>query len=260
MEGFGQGVSGDPERPQSASQKTLAVLEAALLNKRFTDIVDGAQLPKSTVHRILAFLTESGFIAGDAELGFRAGRRFTNLAGHTLSTLDISELAQPVVDSLVGEVECTVHIGAAAADEAVYVLGTESKRPYRVRSRVGRTLPMHSTGMGKAVLAYRDQQQVRHYAERTGLPALTDATLTDVDALLAELSQVHDRGYALDLGEHEVGTVCVSAPIFNHLGDPAYGISISSLIVSHPGTSIERLAPRAVEAAAEISYLLGAQR
>lgn len=243
-----------------ASHKTLGVLEAALLNERFTDIVDAAGLPKSTVHRILATLVEEGFISGDADNGYRAGPRFMTLAGRALSGLDISQLAQPVVDRLVAAVNCTVHVGAVSGDEMVYVIRTDSSKPYRMRSRVGSANPMHSTGMGKAVLAHWSQEQVAGYAARTGLPARTAATITSVDELTEALADIRAKGYALDLGENEVGTVCVSAPIFDHAGRITHGLSISSIALDHPERSIESLAPDAMAAADEISRMLGAVR
>lgn len=241
-----------------ASQKTLRVLEAALLNERFTDIVEEAGLPKSTVHRILASLVAEGFVSGDAESGYRPGARFMTLAGRALSGLDISELAQPIVDRLVAQVDCTVHVGVVSGDEMVYIIRTDSSKPYRMRSRVGLAIPMHSTGMGKAAMASWTDEAVAAYAERTGLPARTDATLTDIDALRAVLAEVRRDGYSLDLGENEVGTVCVAAPIRDHTGRVSHGLSISSIALEHPGRSIEELAPYAIEAAAEISRLLGA--
>lgn len=243
-----------------ASQKTLVVLEAALLNERFTDIVDAAGLPKSTVHRILASLVEEGFVTGDAESGYRAGARFMTLAGRALSALDISQLAQPIVDELVASVDCTVHVGAVTGDEMVYIIRTDSSKPYRMRSRVGLAIPLHSTGMGKAALAHWEPERVAAYAERTGLPARTDATITDIDTLAAVLAEIRAKGYALDLGENEVGTVCVSAPIFDHAGRATHGLSISSLALAHPDRTIEELAPDAIAAAGAISRLLGASR
>jgi DNA-binding IclR family transcriptional regulator len=243
-----------------ASQKTLTVLEAALLNERFTDIVDASGLPKSTVHRILGSLVEEGFVAGDAERGYRAGARFMTLAGRALSGLDISQLAQPIVDELVAAVDCTVHVGAVAGDEMVYIIRTDSSQPYRMRSRVGLAIPMHSTGMGKAALAFLPPEWVRSYAERTGLPPRTNATITDYDDLVAALAEIRRVGYALDMGENEVGTVCVSAPIFDHTGRVTHGLSISSIALAHPDRTIEALAPDAVAAADKISRLLGAAR
>lgn len=66
------------------------------------------------------------------------------------------------------------------------------------------------------------------------------------------------RGYSLDLGENEPGTVCVAAPIRNHTGRVTHGLSISSIALEHPGRSIEEMAPQAISAATEISRLLGA--
>lgn len=242
----------------SASQKTLDVLEAALLNERFTDIVAETGLPKSTVHRILATLVATGFVSGEADHGFRAGPRFMTLAGRAISRLDISELAQPAVDRLVAEVDCTVHVGVVSGDEMVYVIRTDSSKPYRMRSRVGLAIPMHSTGMGKVALASWTTEEVAALAGRTGLPAYTDTTITDLDRLQEELAAIRDRGYALDLGENEVGTVCVSVPIRDHSGRVTHGLSVSSIALEHPGRSIEALAPFAKATADEISRLLGA--
>lgn len=241
-----------------AIRKTLEVLEAALLNDRFTDIVAETGLAKSTVHRILATLVAEGFVAGDADAGFRAGPRFMALAGRSMSRLDISQIAQPVVDRLVAKVDCTVHVGVISGDQLVYVIRTDSSKPYRMRSRVGLAVPMHSTGMGKATLASWTDDEVSALAGRTGLPAYTDDTITDLGRLRDELDVIRTRGYAVDLGENEVGTVCVSAAIRDHTGRVTHGLSVSSIALEHPGRSIEALAPDAIAAADEISSLLGA--
>lgn len=252
-------ASAEPASTPKASYKTLLVMEAAVHNRRFTDIVDATQLSKSTVHRILGDLVHEGFIEGDAASGFRAGHRLLRLSGKAITSLDIDTLAEPVIDALVREVNCTVHVGVASGDEMVYVIRKDApSKPYQMRSRVGLAIPMHSTGMGKVTLADWSEDEVRGYAERTGLPARTDATLTTIAALQESLATIREQGYAMDLGENEVGTVCVSAPITNHTGRVTHGLSISSIALEHPGESISALAPRAIQAASEISRLLGA--
>lgn len=246
--------------PSNASHKLLQVLEAALLQERFTDIVDHTGLAKSTVHRLVATLVEEGFLSGDAEHGYRAGPRFMSLAGRVLTETDITQVAQPVVDRLVAEVDCTVHVGVRAGDEMVYVIRTDSSKPYRMRSRIGLAIPMHSTGMGKAVMATWTDEEVADYAERTGLPSRTATTVRDVDSLRRVLDVVRARGFALDLGENEDGTVCVAAAIHDSTGRATHGLSISSIALEHPGLSIEALAPQAAAAAADISRLLGHRR
>ncbi|GEK80241.1 IclR family transcriptional regulator [Agrococcus baldri] len=241
-----------------ASEKTLRVLEAAILHDRFTDIVEESGLAKATVHRILATLVEQEFITGDSDRGYQPGARFLTIAGRAISHLDISSIVEPIVERLVSEVDCTIHVGVVNGFEMVYVLRKDSSKPYRMASRVGLSMPMHCSGMGKAVLASWTAEQVDRLVEAVGLPARTEDTITDPDRLHEELALVARRGYALDLGENERGTVCVSAPIRDHLGRTTYGISISSIALEHPGASIEQFAPQAIAAADAISRALGA--
>ena len=114
--------------------------------------------------------------------------------------------------------------------------------------------------MGKTVLASWDADQVTALAERTDLPERTSATITELPALRAELDRIRERGYATDLGENEVGTVCVSAPIYDRHGKVTHALSISSIALEHPGTSIEELSPFAIRAADAISRGMGADR
>ncbi|SDH43404.1 IclR family transcriptional regulator [Agrococcus jejuensis] len=241
-----------------ASEKTLRVLQAALEHPRFTDIVAEAGLAKATVHRILATLVEQEFIAGDADHGYRAGPSLLALAGRALASVDISSIADPIVTELVERVDCTVHVGVLTESEMVYVIRKDASKPYRMRSRVGLGIPLHSSGMGKAVLATWAPERVDALVAREGLPARTADTITTAEGLHEELARVAARGYAMDLGENEVGTVCVSAAIRDHTGEARYGLSISSIALEHPGTTIESLAPAAVEAAEAISRMLGA--
>lgn len=246
-----------PAPSAGASEKTLRVLEASIVYDRFTDIVEETGLAKATVHRILATLVEQRFITGDSERGYHPGPRFLGIAGRAISQLDISSIAEPIVDALVREVDCTIHVGAVNGFEMVYVIRRDSSKPYRMASRVGLSLPMHCSGMGKAVLANWPGEQVDRLISEVGLPARTDRTITSAEDLHRELSAVRSRGYALDLGENEVGTVCVSTAIRDHAGQVKYGLSISSIALEHPDSSIEQFAPQAIAAAEAISRALG---
>ncbi|MBF0817121.1 IclR family transcriptional regulator [Microbacterium paludicola] len=241
----------------SAGEKTLAVLSAALDHSRFSDIVAATGLPKATVHRVLATLIATNFIAGDGERGYGAGPALLSLSGRALSSVDITDVAAPIVDRLVAEVDCTVHVGVATDSEIVYLIRRDASKPYQMKSRVGHGMPLHCTGMGKAVIASWPEERVAELASRVGLPARTPQTITTLDALRAELARVRARGFATDLGENEFGTVCVSAGIRDHTGAVTHGLSISSIELEHPGTSIEQFADAAIAAAAEISRLVG---
>lgn len=248
----------DPKDALSASEKTLTVLTAALAHPRFTDIVSASGLAKATVHRILATLVARDFLTGDGERGYRAGPALLSLSGRALATVDIAQVARPIADRLVAEVDCTVHVGVATDSEIVYLVRRDASKPYQMKSRVGLGMPLHSTGMGKAVMAGWSATRVAEVVARVGLPARTPATITSLDDLTAELARIRTRGFATDLGENELGTVCVSAGIRDHTGAVTHGLSISSIALEHPGSSIEAFADAAIAAADEISRSIGA--
>lgn len=238
-------------------EKTLAVLAAAVAGSRFADVVASTGLPKATVHRILHQLAELDYLARDPADRYAAGPRMLGLAGRTFAGLDVATLAQPVAAELARSVDCTIHIGAEATDEIVYLVRQDATKPYRMRSRVGSTMPMHSSGMGKFILSKWATERVVAYAKRTGLPPRTNRTITQLDALLGELESIRSDGFSLDLGENEVGTVCVAVGIADSFGKFTHALSISSIELEHPGRSISEFSQAAGDAAAEISRRLG---
>ncbi|MFP3714930.1 IclR family transcriptional regulator [Puerhibacterium sp. TATVAM-FAB25] len=240
----------------NASEKTLIVLEAALRHERFSDVVAATGLAKATAHRILTTLIDHKFLVLVGHR-YQPGPTLLSLAGRALENIDISAIAQPFVDELVGRVHCTVHVGAANGDEVIYLIRSDSDKPYRMPSRVGHAIPMHSSGIGKSILADQSDEAVRRYAARTGLPARTPYTLTDVEALLAELREARERGFTLDDGENAPGVVCVAAPVRDHTGRAKYGVSISSLAVEHSHDDLVAMAPDAIATAEAISRSLG---
>jgi IclR family acetate operon transcriptional repressor len=83
----------------------------------------------------------------------------------------------------------------------------------RMFTEVGRRVMPHCTGVGKALLADLPVAEVRGIVARTGLPAQTDRTIGDVEALLVELAGIRERGYAVDDGEQETGVRCVAVSV-----------------------------------------------
>jgi len=246
-----------PAASVNASEKTLLVLEAVLTHERFTDVVLATGLAKATVHRILMTLVERGFVTVSQAGGYLPGPKILSLAGAALQRIDISAIAQPYVDALVARVHCTVHLGAANGDEIIYLIRSDSDKPYRMPSRVGHSIPMHSTGIGKVVLATYTDDALDRFVARAGLPRLTEHTITELEALRTEVHEVHDLGYARDREENVPGIGCVAAPIRDHTGKVSYGLSVSTLTLEHSPEQIDAMSRDAIETADEISRALG---
>ncbi|MEP7764355.1 IclR family transcriptional regulator [Sanguibacter sp. 25GB23B1] len=240
-----------------ASAKTLLVLEAAFTHSRFTDIVEATGLAKATTHRILATLIDRQFIAVDADGGYLPGPKILSLAGRALERVDVRAIAQPFVDALVEKVHCTVHVGIANGDEILYLVRTDSDKPYQMPSRVGHSIPMHSSGIGKAILSTYSDDALERFVARAGLPRRTERTITTIEALRAELDDVRRLGYACDREENVPGVACVAAPISDHTGTVRYGLSISTITLEHTEDQIEAMHGDAIASANAISAALG---
>jgi DNA-binding IclR family transcriptional regulator len=241
----------------NASEKTLLVLEAALTHSRFTEVVEATGLAKATTHRILGTLMDHRFVALAADGSYLPGPKILSLAGRALARIDISAIAKPFVDDLVERVRCTVHFGVVNGDEIVYLIRADSDKPYLMPSRVGLAVPMHSTGIGKVVLATYTDDELERFVARAGLPYRTEHTLTTLGKLRAEIGGVRRLGYALDREENVPGLGCVAAPVRDHTGTVKYGVSISTLTLEHTLEQIEAMSSLAIETADRISAALG---
>jgi DNA-binding IclR family transcriptional regulator len=124
-------------------------------------------------------------------------------------------------------------------------------------SRVGKAFWLHCTGIGKALLAEKDDEALDALVTRTGLPARTPLTHTTAASLKADLIQVRARGYALDDEENEPGIRCVAAVIHDHTGTAIAAVSISTLSLEQSIAQVALMAPAAIEAARKISAALG---
>ncbi|GLY17981.1 IclR family transcriptional regulator [Kineosporia rhizophila] len=241
----------------NASEKTLLVLEAAMTHGRFSEVVEATGLAKATTHRILATLIERRFVTVAADGSYLPGPKILSLAGQALQRIDISAIAQPFVDALVDQVHCTVHVGVANGDEIVYLIRADSDKPYRMPSRVGLAIPMHTSGIGKVVLSGYTDHELERFVARAGLPARTPNTITTLSGLRTEVARIQQVGYSLDREENVPGVTCVAAPILDSTRRIKYGLSISTLTLEHTPEEVEQMAPLAIETAAQISSALG---
>ena len=243
----------------NAAEKVLRTLDALPDNPRLGDLAKATDLPKSTVHRILQTMVSEGFVALDESSGhYSPGPRLLGLAGRTFSHADTSAGAEPMLRRLQEQTGATVHLAVLSGDEAVYVRKVESNKPYRMVSRIGMAIPLHCTGIGKAILAGMSDAEIRAYAKRTGLVRRTPNTVTEAGRLVADVEAIRERGWATDLEENEVGIVCVGAGVRDHTGAVTAALSVSQLKSDQAGVPPDELGPLVAQAAAEISTAFGA--
>jgi DNA-binding IclR family transcriptional regulator len=219
--------------------KALSVLEALAQHSRLADIAAETGLAKSTVHRILQSLVGWGFARADGNGGYLPGPRILTLAGRVMNRFDPVRHAAPALRDLRDTTGLPVHFAIRNGDEAVYVEKLEGSRPYQMRSRIGMSIPLHTTAIGKAVLAHLSPAEVTDIVARTGLTRMTEKSIGSVAALRRQLDEARERGYAVDAGENDPGICCVGAAVFDHTGAAMGGVSVSALTfdldVADPG-------------------------
>jgi IclR family acetate operon transcriptional repressor len=246
-----------PAGPANAIEKALVVLEALADHERVTDLAAVTGLPKSTVHRILQSLVGHGFAVADGN-SYLPGPRILTLAGKVMNRMDTSRLAEPSLRALRDRTGHTVHFALRNGDEAVYAEKLPGHRPYQMPSRIGQSLILHSTSIGKAILAHLTDAEVTEIAKRTGLPRRTAATITALPDLLSHLTEVRRRGYAIDDEENEPGLRCVGAAVTGHNGQITGAVSVSTLVHELSMRDARAIGAEVVKTAREVSLALGA--
>lgn len=181
-----------------------------------SELTEASGLPMPTVYRLMQTLVGRGYVRQEASKRYALGPRLIRL-GDGASRL-FGTWARPVLSLLVDEVGETANMAVLEGDEVVYVAQVPSRHSMRMFTEVGRRVQPHCTGVGKALLAQLPAETARALLGRIELVAHTPRTLTDAEALLAQLQRIRDQGYALDDEEQEIGVRCVAVPV---LGAPA---------------------------------------
>lgn len=195
-----------------------------------SDIARRSGLSKSSTHRLLQTLAQEGFIAQDGDSSrYRLSLKLLWLASSLVDGLGLDQLVRPLLEELAAATRETVHMAMLDGNMAVYVVKIDSPNSIRMYSRVGRPVPLHCTGLGKAILAHLPDERAREIVAAEGLSRRTVNTITEPKALFDHLAQVRARGYALDEEEHEEGVRCIAAPVFDHENRVAGAVSITAL-------------------------------
>ena len=121
----------------------------------------------------------------------------------------------------------TIHLGALDEDGIVYIHKIDAMYNLRMYSRIGRRNPLHSTAIGKVLLAWRERDEVAQILSQIEFTRSTEHTLASAAELLPVLDRVRAQGYGEDAEEQEAGIRCIAVPVFDRFGVAIAGLSIS---------------------------------
>ena len=211
--------------------KALAVLDlVARFGRpvRFAELLDRSELPKATLYRMCQTLVGQDMLTLDPETGrYALGMRLVRLAHAAWTQASLAPIARPFIEALAAQTGRVVHLAQLDAGHVLYIdKRVPSKAPV-MYSAAGRVGPAYCTGVGKAILAHLPPAELDAALAEQSFVAHTLHTITDADALRAELEAVRARGHAFDGEEHEPGIVCIAMPVLTPGGRALGAISVT---------------------------------
>ncbi len=243
--------------------RAIGIMEAvsAADGMTLTSIAHQAGMATSTVHRILTSLEGHGMVSMDPErkLWFIGVTAF-QIGNGFLRNRKVVDLGRPIMRDLVGETGESVNLGVEDDGNIVYLAQIECHNPIRAFHRPGTRTPIHSSAMGKAILATWSDGAIRKLLEKVGMPGFTRKTLTNDRRFFEDLAIARERQWALDDEEATIGMRCVAAPIFNEFREVVAAVSISGPITRLTYDRIGELGPRIKRVAGEITATIGGRR
>lgn len=242
------------------TQRTVEILKLVSKNPEgitLDEICEKLKLPKTSAYDIVTTLAEMGMVNVDrgARQRYTIGLTAYRIGVNYTNNLDFISIIEPELRSFAKQLGKTVFFGVRSDHEVVYICKSEPENPIITTATVGSKNPIYCTSLGKAILAYTDEETTKQVAGRIRFHKKTDNTITDKESLTAELDKVRRQGYALDARELEDHMECVGAPVFGADGNVLGAISASSLY--KPTEDYERLGHQVAEKAMELSKLLG---
>ena len=215
---------------------------------------------RTTLLRLLHTLEAEGLIEhAPGSDDYVLGTGMIELAAQKLFSLDVAQVANPVLAHLATRLGLSCHLGILDRREVLYVLRATPDVHLVSNVRIGTRLPAHASTMGRAILAHMPRTEVDALFGDAPLFAATARTPTTLDALYAQLGEVRDTGIADGRSAFEAGIDAVAAPVFDHAGSVLGAINASGPESAFVGSASRRaeIATAVRDAAREISKRMG---
>jgi len=238
--------------------RALKVIELMSHNHgpmKLQDIAEKTKIPDSTVVRILNTLVENRY----AQQDYDTKKYFLTLKLSYIGNLISSQLSiRDIVKPFLVELSEMSNESACLAIEqdfmAVYIDSIEGPSSLlRTLHLIGKTAPLHCTGVGKSLMLNYSGNDIDRYIEKKGLVSFTNNSIKTKEELIHELGKVKAQGYAVDDEECEEGVRCVAAPINDYMGKVMASISITGPSSRLTDEKIEVLKEYVMDIAVKIS-------
>jgi IclR family transcriptional regulator, KDG regulon repressor len=220
-----------------------------------TKLARELDMTKSNVHRTLQTLVSAGYVRIGSGGTYECTLKVFELASPILARIDVRQVAEPFMRSLAEQTQETIHLSLLDRTEVIYLHKIESPHPVRAYSSIGGRAPAHCVASGKALLAYQEDDALKHFSDP--LPSYTSRSITTLTQLRKELEQVRVRGFAINRGEWRDSVCGLAAIVRDAMGRPVASIGISGPAERLQPAALRQYSEVVVDAARALSKALG---
>jgi DNA-binding IclR family transcriptional regulator len=219
----------NPNQEVQSLVRALDILDAlkGRQNVRLAELQQELTLSKGTIHRYLSTLIARGYVMQNAkDRTYRLGLAAFQLASAVFDSHLLRESVRSHLEALRDLSGETVHLGVMDRGEVVYIDRVESATPIRAKCDIGQREPLHTTALGKVLLAFRLEEEIRRLLATANLPGFTRNTITNTEVMIQHLALVRQRGYAIDSEEHSLHLHSFAFPVRDRAGEVIAAVSI----------------------------------
>ncbi len=216
-----------------------------------SEIAQASGLTRAAVRRFLFTLSELGYVQSHRN-GYELTSHVLELGYAYLSSFTFPEVALPHLEKLVADSSEASEGSILDRDDVVYVVRVPGPALMTISVSVGARRPAYATAMGRVLLANLPALELEKYLTSSPFAPMLPNTITDPDALRAELSAVREQGFALVNQELEIGLVAVAVPVRDRHGSARAAINLSTHIGRKSVADMRALVPRVQQAATDI--------
>lgn len=192
------------------------------------DLSERLSMDKATVHRLINTIKDAGYVNQNLDnKKYFNSMKLLAMGNRVMEKTGIKHISRPFVAELAEKTGETINLGVRAGNQIIYIDKLESSSTIKVGLGIGTSVPSYCTGLGKAMLAFTPDKEVKDVLESILFEKFTDHTITEKDLFLKELEKIKGNGYSVDDEEYVVGLICIAAPIFDYHGKPIAAISVS---------------------------------
>jgi IclR family acetate operon transcriptional repressor len=250
------------EKSSKAVARALSMLELIAESRNGltnSDLSRRLKIPKSSASYILRELERRNYVQRDQHGRYRLGLKLMSITSSVVAHLDIREIAKPVLEEFLKKSRLPeAHLAVLDNGRAVYIEKVEDENCFiKMDIWVGHRLPVHTTAIGKALVAFLPKEEVLKILQIHGMQRKTRKTITSAQRFLMELEKVRKQGFAVDDEENSEGVRCVASPIFDASGRVVAAFGTSSVTLYIDNEKLPKIAKLVKESSAKISRMLG---